>query len=146
MYTLVSRDMLCYGSCHRPQVSEGSGKILVVAVGDNSEWGKTISLVTSSGDEQTPLQEKLGHVAATVGKIGATVAATCFIALLVSAHGFVGYPDCCKGRVMCGNGWCACGHLRVVVLWCAGIKQGLQQARTMLIHCSSARCGRQHGC
>jgi hypothetical protein len=38
------------------QVSEGSGKILVTAVGDNSEWGKTISLVTSSGDEQTPLQ------------------------------------------------------------------------------------------
>jgi hypothetical protein len=30
--------------------------MLVVAVGDNSEWGKTISLVTSSGDEQTPLQ------------------------------------------------------------------------------------------
>ena len=38
------------------QVSEGSGKILVTAVGDASEWGKTISLVTSSGDEQTPLQ------------------------------------------------------------------------------------------
>lgn len=66
------------------QVSEGSGKILVLAVGDSSEWGKTISLVTHSGDEQTPLQEKLAHVAATVGKIGATVAATCFIALLVS--------------------------------------------------------------
>eukprot|EP00775_Hariotina_reticulata_P009045 gene9045-9216_t len=65
------------------QVSEGSGKMLVVAVGDNSEWGKTISLVTSSGDEQTPLQEKLAHVAATVGKIGASVAATCFVALLI---------------------------------------------------------------
>lgn len=56
-------------------------------MGDNSEWGKTISLVTHSGDEQTPLQEKLAHVAATVGKIGATVAATCFFALLVSAAG-----------------------------------------------------------
>jgi hypothetical protein len=30
-----------------------------------------------------PLQEKLAHVAATVGKIGASVAATCFIALLI---------------------------------------------------------------
>jgi hypothetical protein len=29
------------------------------------------------------LQEKLGHVAATVGKIGGTVAATCFVALLI---------------------------------------------------------------
>lgn len=28
-------------------------------------------------------QEKLAHVAATVGKIGASVAATCFIALLI---------------------------------------------------------------
>uniref|UniRef100_A0A383WGV1 Calcium-transporting ATPase n=1 Tax=Tetradesmus obliquus TaxID=3088 RepID=A0A383WGV1_TETOB len=65
------------------QVSEGSGKMLVTAVGDASEWGKTISLVTSSGDEQTPLQEKLGHVAATVGKIGGSVAATCFVALLI---------------------------------------------------------------
>ncbi|KAF6264067.1 hypothetical protein COO60DRAFT_1457828 [Scenedesmus sp. NREL 46B-D3] len=65
------------------RVSEGSGKLLVTAVGDSSEWGKTISLVTSSGDAQTPLQEKLGHVAATVGKIGGSVAATCFIALLI---------------------------------------------------------------
>ena len=65
------------------QVSEGSGKLLVTAVGESSEWGKTIALVTSSGDEQTPLQEKLGHVAATVGKIGGSVAATCFIALLI---------------------------------------------------------------
>lgn len=29
------------------------------------------------------VQEKLGHVAATVGKIGGSVAATCFIALLI---------------------------------------------------------------
>ena len=57
--------------------------MLVVAVGDNSEWGKTIGLVTSAGDEETPLQEKLGHVAATVGKIGASVAVTCFIALMI---------------------------------------------------------------
>jgi hypothetical protein len=74
------------------QVSEGSGKLLVTAVGDNSEWGKTIRLVTSSGDEQTPLQEKLAHVAGTVGKIGATVAATCFFALLVRADCVCAWP------------------------------------------------------
>lgn len=75
--------LVCPSHLPTHQVSEGSGKILVLAVGDNSEWGKTIGLVTSSGDEMTPLQEKLAHVAATVGKIGATVAATCFIALLI---------------------------------------------------------------
>ena len=38
------------------QVSEGSGKLLVVAVGENSEWGKTMALVGEAGDDETPLQ------------------------------------------------------------------------------------------
>jgi hypothetical protein len=62
---------MSFGFLHPLQVSEGSGKILVTAVGDNSEWGKTISLVTSSGDEQTPLQVRGGKnvaAAATAGE------------------------------------------------------------------------------
>ena len=65
------------------QVTEGSGKMMIVAVGEASEWGKTMALVTTAGSEETPLQEKLGHVASTVGKIGGSVAATCFVALLI---------------------------------------------------------------
>eukprot|EP00201_Polytomella_parva_P010509 CAMPEP_0175060112 /NCGR_PEP_ID=MMETSP0052_2-20121109/12814_1 /TAXON_ID=51329 ORGANISM="Polytomella parva, Strain SAG 63-3" /NCGR_SAMPLE_ID=MMETSP0052_2 /ASSEMBLY_ACC=CAM_ASM_000194 /LENGTH=832 /DNA_ID=CAMNT_0016325751 /DNA_START=171 /DNA_END=2665 /DNA_ORIENTATION=- len=65
------------------QVSEGSGTILLVAVGLHSEWGKTMQLVGEAGDEETPLQEKLTVVASTVGKIGFGVAICCFIALLV---------------------------------------------------------------
>jgi magnesium-transporting ATPase (P-type) len=51
------------------QVSEGSGRVLVVAVGTQSEWGKTMALVGEAGSEDTPLQEKLADVAAAIGKV-----------------------------------------------------------------------------
>ena len=67
----------------RLQVSEGSGKALVIAVGLNSEWGKTMTLMESAGDDQTPLQAKLEVVAAAIGKIGFGVAIACFTAMLI---------------------------------------------------------------
>lgn len=65
------------------QVSEGSGRMIVVAVGERSEWGKTMALVGSAGSEDTPLQEKLADLAAAIGKVGFGVAVACFVALLV---------------------------------------------------------------
>jgi Ca2+-transporting ATPase len=65
------------------QISEGSGRILVVATGTQSEWGKTMQLVGNAGGEDTPLQEKLADLAAAIGKIGFGVAVACFIALLI---------------------------------------------------------------
>ena len=65
------------------QVSEGSGKALVIAVGLSSEWGKTMTLMESAGDDETPLQEKLEDVAGAIGKIGFGVAIACFIAMLI---------------------------------------------------------------
>ncbi|KAG2500891.1 hypothetical protein HYH03_001650 [Edaphochlamys debaryana] len=65
------------------QVTEGSGKLLIVAVGESSEWGKTMALVGEAGDDETPLQIKLTWVASTVGKIGFAVAICCFLALLI---------------------------------------------------------------
>jgi len=64
------------------QVTEGSGKVLIIAVGENSEWGKTLSLVAGES-EDTPLQEKLGGLAAAIGKLGLLVAVLSFIVLLV---------------------------------------------------------------
>ncbi|PNH12838.1 Calcium-transporting ATPase PAT1 [Tetrabaena socialis] len=64
-------------------VNEGSGHMLVVAVGVNSEWGKTMALVAEAGDDQTPLQEQLTDVAAKVSKLGVLAAVICFLALLV---------------------------------------------------------------
>ena len=40
------------------QVSEGSGRALVIAVGLNSEWGKTMTLMEDAGDDPTPLQAR----------------------------------------------------------------------------------------
>lgn len=57
--------------------------MLVVAVGEQSEWGKTMALVGEAGSEDTPLQEKLADMAAAIGKIGFGVAVACFIALLI---------------------------------------------------------------
>ena len=64
-------------------MSEGSGKAMVIAVGLNSEWGKTMTLMESAGEDQTPLQEKLEVVATAIGKIGFGVAIACFIAMLI---------------------------------------------------------------
>ncbi|KAG2435667.1 hypothetical protein HXX76_006868 [Chlamydomonas incerta] len=64
-------------------VNEGSGHMLVLAVGVHSEWGKTMALVSEAGDDQTPLQEQLTDVAAKVSKMGVLVAALCFLALLI---------------------------------------------------------------
>lgn len=64
-------------------VSEGSGKMLVVAVGERSEWGKTLGLIADAGDDQTPLQVLLDGLATAIGYFGIAVAVSCFIALLI---------------------------------------------------------------
>ena len=63
-------------------MTEGSGAVLVVAVGVNSEWGKTMALVrTESAD--TPLQDSLGSLAAAIGKLGLAVGFLCFVVLTI---------------------------------------------------------------
>jgi len=73
------------------EVTEGSGRVLVVAVGENSEWGRTMSLVVGESGE-TPLQEKLGVLATAIGKVGFVIAVICFVVLMirwiVENHGF----------------------------------------------------------
>ena len=68
--------------CTPAQVTEGSGRMLVVAVGEQSEWGRTMALVVGEAGE-TPLQEKLGWLATAIGKLGFAVAVVCFVVLLV---------------------------------------------------------------
>lgn len=58
-------------------VSEGVGTALVVAVGEQSQWGVILkSLVVEPGD--TPLQERLGALAWTIGKFGIVFAVLTF--------------------------------------------------------------------
>ncbi|KAA6423560.1 MAG: P-type ATPase [Trebouxia sp. A1-2] len=83
-----SKDMFCRAGT---TLNEGSGSILVVAVGVNTEYGKTMSLVMTEA-ASTPLQEHLEVLAASIGKVGFVVAVICFIVLLirwcVEYHGF----------------------------------------------------------
>ena len=64
------------------QLTEGSGSILVVAVGVNTEYGKTMSLVMTEA-ASTPLQEHLEVLATSIGKVGCVVAVVCFCVLLI---------------------------------------------------------------
>ena len=48
------------------QVTDGSGKALVIAVGAASEWGTIMEHVTASEADETPLQQKLGAVSANI--------------------------------------------------------------------------------
>ena len=56
--------------------------MLVLAVGPNSEWGRTMALVQGEAPD-TPLQEKLGVLAMAIGKLGLVVAVLCFFVLLI---------------------------------------------------------------
>lgn len=62
-----------------PQVTEGSGKILVLAVGEHSDWGRTMTLVMGEA-EDTPLQVRrrsLPSQAQLAGIVGALSAVEC---------------------------------------------------------------------
>lgn len=64
------------------QVSEGSGSMLVTAVGVHSEWGRTMALVVGEAGD-TPLQQALTVLAQAVGKVGLGVGVLCFVVLLI---------------------------------------------------------------
>lgn len=55
---------------------------MVVAVGVNTEYGKTMSLVMTEA-ASTPLQEHLEVLATSIGKVGLVVAVVCFFVLLI---------------------------------------------------------------
>ena len=63
-------------------VEEGTGKAIVLAVGDNTNQGKA-GLSMNIEEEQTPLQNKLDTIANQIGKIGFAVAILVFIIVCV---------------------------------------------------------------
>lgn len=63
-------------------VSEGVGHILIVAVGEHSQWGVILKgLIVEP--EDTPLQERLDHLAWTIGKLGILFASLTFAVSLI---------------------------------------------------------------
>uniref|UniRef100_A0A5B7AH07 Calcium-transporting ATPase n=1 Tax=Davidia involucrata TaxID=16924 RepID=A0A5B7AH07_DAVIN len=65
------------------KVQDGSGKMLVTAVGMRTEWGKLMETLSEGGDDETPLQVKLNGVATIIGKIGLAFAVLTFVVLTV---------------------------------------------------------------
>ena len=65
------------------KVTDGNGKMLVVAVGPNSMWGKTMEAVNKNKSNPTPLQENLDDIAVKIGYFGMFGGALVFVALLI---------------------------------------------------------------
>uniref|UniRef100_A0A7N0USN7 Calcium-transporting ATPase n=1 Tax=Kalanchoe fedtschenkoi TaxID=63787 RepID=A0A7N0USN7_KALFE len=64
------------------KVQDGSGKMLVTAVGMRTEWGRLMVTLSEGGDDETPLQVKLNGVATIIGKIGLVFAIITFLVLV----------------------------------------------------------------
>jgi len=65
------------------QVAEGSCRMLVVAVGPNSEWGTLYLNLAGTEPQETPLQEKLRVFGRRIGYFGMGVAVLLFVVLLI---------------------------------------------------------------
>lgn len=63
-------------------VLEGSGRMLALRVGPNSEWGKNLAQLKPS-NELTPLQKRLNKLVILLGKIGLVCASILFAALTI---------------------------------------------------------------
>ncbi|KAF0923380.1 hypothetical protein E2562_006285 [Oryza meyeriana var. granulata] len=65
------------------KVVDGTAKMLVIAVGTRTEWGKIMGSLNEDGVDETPLQVKLNGVATIIGQIGLVFAVLTFVVLLV---------------------------------------------------------------
>ncbi|KAG0300798.1 hypothetical protein BGZ98_008860, partial [Dissophora globulifera] len=64
-------------------VLDGSGAMLVTAVGPNSFFGKTMMAMRDSAPEETPLQVKLDLLAESIAKLGMAAAIAMLVTLVV---------------------------------------------------------------
>lgn len=64
------------------KVQDGSGKMLVTAVGMKTEWGRLMVTLNEGGEDETPLQVKLNGVANIIGKIGLGFSVLTFLVLV----------------------------------------------------------------
>ena len=79
------------------QASEGSGLMLVTAVGPRSSGGKIQELLNEAQNEETVLQEKLKIVAVLIGKIGFAAGICTFLALTIRV------AMTCSNALNCGD-------------------------------------------
>ncbi|KAG0278399.1 hypothetical protein BGZ95_004093 [Linnemannia exigua] len=65
------------------KVLDGSGSMLVTAVGTNSFFGKTMMAMREATPDETPLQVKLDHLAEAIAKLGMAAAVAMLFTLIV---------------------------------------------------------------
>lgn len=65
-------------------ITSGYCKMVVTAVGDDTEFGKIAKELTKTGKASTPLQEKLARLGKTITLLGVTAAAIVFISEIIS--------------------------------------------------------------
>jgi Ca2+-transporting ATPase len=75
----TDKDPVLFSGSH---VIEGSGRMIALRVGANSEWGKNLAQLKPS-NELTPLQKRLNKLVILLGKIGLVCAAVVFAALTI---------------------------------------------------------------
>ncbi|KAL5994688.1 putative calcium-transporting ATPase 9, plasma membrane-type [Asimina triloba] len=64
------------------KVQDGSGHMIVTAVGMRTEWGRLMETLSQGGEDETPLQVKLNGVANIIGRIGLVFSVLTFLVLL----------------------------------------------------------------
>ncbi|CAG8457426.1 10486_t:CDS:10 [Diversispora eburnea] len=65
------------------KVLEGVGRVVVIAVGPNSFYGKTMMALRKGGSEETPLQMKLDLLAEQIAKLGVAASLIMLITLVI---------------------------------------------------------------
>lgn len=79
---IAERKNMAYSGCF---VTSGSGKMVVTAVGDNTEFGKIAKELTTHKESTTPLQEKLAKMSKYIAVFGVVAAVAVFAVQIVNA-------------------------------------------------------------
>jgi Ca2+-transporting ATPase len=80
---VAERFNMLYSGCF---ITGGSGKMVVTAVGDKTEFGKIAHELSESQKGSTPLQERLAKLGKTITILGTSAAAFIFIVQLVTFY------------------------------------------------------------
>lgn len=67
------------------QIADGTGRVLVLTVGNHTFLGKNLEKILNVEETETPLQMKLNYIAEFIGKIGLAMALLTFFVLLIYA-------------------------------------------------------------
>jgi P-type Ca2+ transporter type 2C len=76
----ATKDPLLLSGCN---IEEGTGRMIALAVGVHSQWGKTLKSLTTAVPAKTPLELRLESLALLIGRTGVTFATITFLVLTV---------------------------------------------------------------